>query len=361
MNRDTRSSVNVWDCALSFMHAQMLLTAEKLGVFDRLDGDPCTAEEVAAAVDLPPDSARRLLTGLCALDLVERRSDGRYRNRPEASEQLVTGKPGYIGDFFHHVRNVLYPAWEDFEEALRNNPTAIDTDTGSTEPRQDGSKQELNPEEKEVPSEAVYEDEESLRSFMDGMHTLSYGSGQTFAANAPELQDVEHLVDVGGASGAFLIAVAESFPELQGTVLDLPPVRPIAEEYISNHDLDDRLSFEGADFFNDPLPEGADAYSLGFVLHDWDKQAGSHLLEKIAASIQPGGLLIIGESLLNEDRTGPLHVARNDLNMLVVARGRERTAQEYENWIADYGFELERIQPTEEKDFLIARHQGDRP
>lgn len=340
--------MNVWDCALGFMHAQMLLTAEKVGVFDRLNGGPCTAEEVAAASDLPLDSTRRLLTGLCALDLVERDSDGRYRNSPEASEQLVTGKPGYIGDFFHHVRNVLYPAWGDLEEALRNN----------TDPSPDGSEPLLDPEEEEVPSEEVFSDEESLRSFMDGMHTLTYGAGRTLAANAPELQDVEHVVDVGGASGAFLIALAESLPDLHGTVLDLPQVRPIAEEYISNHDLEDRLSFEGADFFNDPLPEGADAYSLGHILHDWDEAAGSHLLEKIANSIQPGGLLIIGESLFNEDRTGPLHVARNDLNMLVVARGRERTAQEYEDWIGEFGFELERIEPTEEKDFLIARHRG---
>lgn len=343
--------MNVWDCALSFMHAQILLTAEKLGVFDRLDEESCTVEELATATELPPDSARRLLTGLCALDLVERQPDGRYRNAPEASEQLVTGKPGYIGDFFHHVREVLYPAWSDLETALRTNSA----------PGHGPAEQPLDPEKEKAPSEAVYRDEESLRSFMDGMHTLSYESGQTLATNAPELNHVEHIVDVGGASGAFLIALTESFSHLRGTVVDLPQVRPIAEKRIREHKLDDRLSFEAADFFNDPLPDSADAYSLGYILHDWNRQAGSYLLEKIAASIRPGGMLIIGESLLNEDRTGPLHVARNDLNMLVVARGRERTAEEYREWIGEFGFELERIQPTENKDFLIARHDGDHP
>lgn len=340
--------MNIWDTALGFMHAQMLLTAEELGVFDQLEEKPSTPEELAAAVDMPVDSARRLLTGLGALELVERRSDGRFANSPEASGQLVSGKPGYIGNMFDHVREVLYPSWGNLKEALLDN-----------EPKESAARGERpSPEEDSAPSADVYSDDESLESFMKGMHAITYEAGQKFAANAPELEDVDHLVDIGGASGAFLISLAEQHSGLEGTVFDLPEVQPIAEDHIREEHLEERISFEAGDFFNDPLPAGRDAYSLGFILHDWDEEAGSYLLDKISEAIKPGGLLIIGESLLDNDRTGPLHVARNDLNMLVVARGRERTVREYEEWINEYGFELERIQPTEEKDFLIARRNG---
>ena len=339
--------MNIWDHALGFMHAQMLLTAEELGVFDALDEAPRTAETLAEAVEMPVDSARRLLTGLSALELVERDAEGHFVNSAEASAQLVSGKPGYIGDMFDHVREVLYPAWGNLREVLLENESVPD-----------GPPDRRAPEEGEAPSADVYRDEQSLRSFMEGMHAITYESGQKFAANAPELQEVEHIVDVGGASGAFLIALAEAHSRLEGTVLDLPEVRPIAEEHIQEQDLADRLSFEARDFFNDPLPEGRDAYSLGYILHDWDEAAGSLLLEKISKAIRPGGLLIIGESLLDEDRGGPLYVARNDLNMMVAAQGRERTLSEYEDWIGTYGFELERVHPTEEKDFLVARRNG---
>jgi hypothetical protein len=41
---------------------------------------------------------------------------------------------------------------------------------------------------------------------------------------------------------------------------------------------------------------------------------------------------------------------------LVAARGRERTAREYADWIAEFGFDLQRIYPTSwGKHFLIAR------
>jgi hypothetical protein len=106
----------------------------------------------------------------------------------------------------------------------------------------------------------------------------------------------------------------------------------------------------------DPLPPRADAYSLGFVLHDWDELGGSIVLEKIAQASRPGGLLLVGEFLLNEDRTGPLFVARQDLNMLVAARGRERSAPEYRQWLAKHGFSLEKIYPVSNgKNYLVAR------
>lgn len=340
--------VDVWEIALGFMDAQILLTAEEIGVFECLAGGPRTAGEVAAATGLPADSARRLLTALCALKLVERRSDGRYENRPEADEQLVRGRPGYIGGMFHHLKHALYPVWGHLREAL-------------VEGRAQWSRAFAGPV---APNEALYEDPHALRAFMDGMHVLGYRAAAAFAAKAPELERVESLVDVGGASGAFVIALAERFPRLRGAVLDLPPVRSIAEDHFRRHGLSERLRFHAADFWNDPIPAGADAYGLGFVLHDWDDGGGSFLLDKLSKAARPGALLIVGEYLLDEDRTGPRFVARQDLNMLVAARGRERTAGEYRAWLARFGFEVERVcHAWHGKHFLVARRvaEGSRP
>lgn len=335
MSEDT----DIWEYALGFMNSQILLTAEELGTFDVLSEEPRSTADVADAVDLPDESARRLLTALAAMDLVEHRSDGRWANSEMAEEKLVSGKPGYIGSMFDHIRSTLYPAWEDFTEHLQNGQAA------------ENDQQEEGP-----PTEDVYSDPESLRSFMEGMHTISYEASAEFAEEASELEQIDHIVDVGGASGAFLIALAERHSHLTGTVLDLPPVEPITSDYVAGHNLEERISFRACDFFNDPLPEGKDAYALGFILHDWHDEAGSFILYRVSQAMPLGGWLIIGEYLLDNDRTGPLHVARSDLNMMVAARGKERTAEEYENWIEEFGFELERIQPTSTgKNFMLAR------
>lgn len=67
-------------------------------------------------------------------------------------------------------------------------------------------------------------------------------------------------------------------------------------------------------------------------------------------------MLITGEYFAGRSVNGPRHVTRSDLNMLVAARGRERSADEYRDWIRDFGFELEHVRWTEDsRGFLIAR------
>lgn len=332
--------MDIWECALGFMDSQVLLTAEELGVFNSLAKGPRTADEIATEVSLPQPSAERLLTMLSALEIVCKQPDGRYVNSPQAEEQLVEGRPGYIGEMFDHIRNDLYPVWGYFKEALQ----------------EEKAQWHRAFEEQDSPTEEMYSNPDALRAFMHGMHTITYEAAHEFAQAAHELETIDNILDIGGASGAFIIALANEHPHLEGTVFDLTPVQPIAEEFFQKYGLEDRLNFCEGDFFNNPFPSGYDAYSMGFILHDWTTEEGSLLLRKISEAVDPGGLLIIGEYLFNDQKTGPLHVARSDLNMLVAARGRERSAAEYSDWIGEYGFELERIQPTSKgKNFLIAR------
>jgi hypothetical protein len=73
-------------------------------------------------------------------------------------------------------------------------------------------------------------------------------------------------------------------------------------------------------------------------LHDWDDQGGDHILDKVAMAAGRGTMLIVGEQLLAEGGTAPLFAVRQDLNMLVSARGRERSESEYREWIGRHGF-----------------------
>lgn len=338
--------MDLWECALGFMDSQVLMTAEKLGVFNALADGADSPGGVARATGMPEDSVGRLLVALCALGIVEKTEDGRYVNGPEADDKLVEGRPGYVGSMFKHVREDLYPLWAHFEDALREGEAQWERAFGDGE---DGDGTPRN--------EEVFEKPESLRAFMDGMHAITYPAAEEFASDAAELDEIETIVDLGGASGAFLIALARRAPHLRGTVFDLPQVQPIAEDFFRRYEVDDRLDFHAGDFFSEPLPE-ADAYSLGFVLHDWETEQGTRLLEKVSGAVRPGGILIIGEYLLDDDKTGPLFVARSDLNMLVAARGRERSAQEYGEWIEPFGFEIERVRLTSNgKNFMVARQR----
>lgn len=330
--------MDLWERALGFMDSQVLFTAEELGIFDFLDAEPRTLEALVAHTGLPLRSATRLLTMLCALELTHKQADGRFVNSAQASEQLVSGKPGYIGAMFRHVREHLYPTWQYFKDALFEEQAQSDRVCAG---------------EDVAPAE-ISADPEALRTFMESMHSISYEAALELAEMAhADLSQVRQIVDIGGASGAFVIALAEHYPRLRGVVFDLPQVQPIAEDFIRAAGVADRVSFYPGDFFDDPFPASADAYAMGFILHDWNTEQGSLLLRKVAGVTQPGEMLLVGEYLLNDERTGPLHVARMDLNLLVAGQGQERSAQEYREWLAAFGFALQATYPTSRDTYVM--------
>ena len=96
---------------------------------------------------------------------------------------------------------------------------------------------------------------------------------------------------------------AENIPELRGTIVYLPPVETWRAT-MERHGLGERVDFVPADFFADELPQGADMYVLGFILHDWDKARGTELLKKIYEALKPGGAVFVCETLLDGQRAG---------------------------------------------------------
>jgi hypothetical protein len=316
--------MDVWECVLGFADAQTVLTAHDRGVFDALADGPATGAAIAMRVQLPVSSCERLLRFLVALKLAERLPDGRYANSAEAQARLVSRSDTYIGRFLPYVQNVLYPAWARLDAALENqSPQCFGAD---------GTNQH----------DTLFEDSERLRDFLAGMHAITYHSASIVALASPELRALEMVVDVGGASGAFLIALTERCPALRGLVFDLPPVVAVAQEYIATAGMADRIATHAGNFWEDPLPAGADGYALGFILHDWDDEGGDRILDKVAMAADRGATLVVGEHLLAEDGTAPLFAVRQDVNMLVSARGRERSEAEYRDWIGRHGFALKR-------------------
>jgi O-methyltransferase involved in polyketide biosynthesis len=146
-------------------------------------------------------------------------------------------------------------------------------------------------------------------------------------------------VDVGGAAGGFLIPVLQRYSGLRGTIFDLAAVQPVAQEKIAAAHLDGRMQFVAGDFFHDPLPRDADLIVLGHILHDWNREDGTRLLQAIFEALPSGGAVLVHEHFLDDTRDGPFFPAFLNLNMLVAAHGEERTAAEYEAWLQEAGFQ----------------------
>jgi demethylspheroidene O-methyltransferase len=112
-----------------------------------------------------------------------------------------------------------------------------------------------------------------------------------------DLKGVKRLLDVGGGTGAFLLAVGAKYPSLAIGLFDLPVVVAGAEARIRRDGLTNPFAVHPGSFRDDPLPAGYDAISLVRVLYDHADATVARLLAAAFAALPPNGRLIVSEPM----------------------------------------------------------------
>src|SRR5438105_4441742 len=211
-----------------FWASNTLAAALELDLFTKLSGGGVDAQELSRLLEIPDRPAGMLLSACAALGLLEKR-DGFYYNSPAAEEFLVKGRPYYFGNYVAMVHRHLYLPWGRLAEAIRaDKPQAWAGDT----------------------FEEIAADPEAQRLFTEAMHSMSI-----FRAKAVfetfDLSPYVHLLDVGGASGAFCIEACRKYPRLRASIFDRPSALATAREKIGGVVLSDRITTCAGDFFKE--------------------------------------------------------------------------------------------------------------
>ena len=155
---------------------------------------------------------------------------------------------------------------------------------------------------------------------------------------------VRTVADVGGAHGVLLTAVLRANPAARGILFDLPHVIATAADVIAAAGLSQRCELVSGDFF-EAVPEGADLHLLKQIVHDWDDERATRLLQNCHRALAPAGKVLLVEMVIPPDNR-PSPAQAMDLNMLVLLGGRERTEEEYQRLFQAAGFRLERVITT---------------
>jgi acetylserotonin N-methyltransferase len=178
--------------------------------------------------------------------------------------------------------------------------------------------------------------QEAKETFVQGMHGLGVLSSPK-VVEAFDLSQFRRMVDLGGATGHLAIAACERNRELRAVVFDLPAVVEVARAYVRGSKYAQRIGVEAGNFFSDELPDG-DIFALGRILHDWSEEKIRALLARIYRRLPAWGAILIAERLLSEDKSGPVSVQLQSLNMLMCTEGKERTLSEYRGLLEEAGF-----------------------
>jgi hypothetical protein len=154
-------------------------------------------------------------------------------------------------------------------------------------------------------------------------------------AAALEFNRTDIVIDIGGGTGALISAILDRNPDVRGIVYDQPDVIRSASATVN---LTKRFELREGSFF-DAVPQGGSVYILSYILHDWPDEKALAILRSCANAMQPGARLVIVDRILASDpaKCDPYDLLL-DMNMLVLHKGQERTAEEFNTLMAASGF-----------------------
>jgi predicted O-methyltransferase YrrM len=258
-----------------------------------------------------------VLVTLCAANGWIERQNGTLQVTAVAREHLTAGSPWNLAPYYASLAN--RPVAKDFARVLRTGKPAS---WGSVSSGVDWHKS--------------MEDETFARQFTSAMDCRGRYLAQALA-KAVDLGGRTRLLDIGGGSGIYACTFAAHLPDLRATVFDQAPVDRIARTLIAERGFSDRVAVHAGDFLRESWPAGHDVHLFSNVLHDWDETEVKALLAASAASIQPGGIIVIHDAFINAEKTGPLPVAEYSTLLMHSTQGKCYSVSEYAALLRDVG------------------------
>ncbi len=259
----------------------------RLDVFTRIGNEYATGAELAKDLGVDERALVMLLNALAAMGLLEK-SGPRYGNTPLSGTYLNKGSREYVGYMILHHHH-LVDAWSKLPEAV-----------ASGKPPQTRSHGEAQERE----------------AFLMGMFNLAMGIAPRLAP-VIDLSGRTRLLDLGGGPGTYAIHFCMAYPNLKARVFDLPSSRFFAARTIESFGLSDRIEFIGGDFTKQDLPGRYDVAWLSHILHGEGPEFCGDLIRKAVSVLEPGGVILIHDFILEDSKDRPLFPAVFSLNMLL--------------------------------------------
>jgi acetylserotonin N-methyltransferase len=310
----------IWDIWLSMHNLPAMSVADELGVFQALENAPATSDEIGAKLGLNARAMGILCSMLSALQLLVVR-DGRLELADVARTYLLPRSPFYWGPLLR-VLGVLREPHSTLIHALRAKENGASM-TGRDLPSQSWESGKMSRAKAEATSRVMH------------CHSLSAAAG---AARNGEFGDVSRLLDVGGGSGCFSIAIAQHLPRIRCSVMELPVVCEVAQTYIEAGGVSDRVDTVPVNMFQEPWPRGYDGVLFSNVFHDWTAEDNLFLARRAYQALPSGGRVFLHEMLLAEDGSGPVTTASFSILMMFGTQGRQYSCSELSQILSEAGF-----------------------
>ncbi len=322
-NKSNPAPPAIFQMATGYWLSQAIYVAAKLGIADFLKDGPKSCTELAVATKVDEQSLFRLMRALSSAGIFVALSGGSFA-LSNVGRELRSDVPGSQRAIAITLGEIHYQAWGELLHSVQTGSPGFDKafDAGLFEYLQSNA--------------------EAANNFHEGMTDVS--SMVAYAVlMAYDFSGISSMVDVGGGEGAFLRKILELHPEIEGTVFDLEPALKKAH-HLNGKMSKGKCTAVAGNFF-ESVPQGADAYIMSDVIHDWNDEQCVTILQNCRKAMSKKGRVLVVETVVPEG-DAPCFSKLLDVNMLVMTRGKERTRSEFNAVFDAAGYKLTRVVRT---------------
>jgi hypothetical protein len=306
--------------------SQAVGTVVEVGVPDQLAKGARQCSDIAREAGVSEDGLYRLLRALASLGLFAESADRRFK-LTSMGQLLRSDHPESLAGYARFTaHDITWRPWGHLGYSVKTGMPAFD----------------------HVFSTSIFEhfsrNPEAAAVFDDAMTSISTTEARA-TSEAYDFKGIEVLMDVAGGHGLLLATVLRRHKKMRGVLFDLPHVAAGAAATFTRAGIAGRVRIESGDFFKE-LPSGADAIIMKHIIHDWDDDSATRILQACHRALGPRGKVLIVDSVVPAGNV-PHYGKLLDLEMLVLTpRGRERTKIEFTRLLRSAGFRLSRVVPT---------------
>jgi hypothetical protein len=290
------SPLQTYEELMSFAWRGLTLAAAvELDLLSHIASGKSDVEQIAAAAGASEYGTRRLLDALCGMGYLKK-SSKRYRLSPSAAQYLVRGKPLFMGNAAM-IGKMLIGPWSMLAEVVKSG--------------------------RPLQAQASAEDRAAFFSkLVPAIFPASFLSATAAVKRLPEVarRRISRILDVGAGAAAWSIPFAKALKRARVTVADYPAVTQVTRQYAERWGVADRFDYIEGDFREVDFGTGFDLAILGHIVHGEGADWGKRLLRRVRDALGEGGMLLIGEFIPNDERSGPAWPLLFGLNMLINTR-----------------------------------------
>lgn len=330
MHTDARPTEDFY---LPMVKASAIMAAGRLGVFHALADGPLTALALATATGASDAGIRTLADFLITVGYLEKKGDA-------------------FANTAYTTQNFTKHATFDYTPGLLWTMEAWDIMSTLTHAVKHGK-----PEK--VLWDRMAERPDMGSSFSAYMHILAERLTRQLVETLPLPSKPQKLLDLGGSHGLHAVSFCQRYPELSAVIFDMESALSHTGQLLAEKGLSHRIAVRPGNLLDGGWGDGYDVVFYFWVAHNQTAEDNRRVIKRIYDTLNPGGLLVILEELV--DDMPSMAQAAFRLTLLTETGTRTYSCAEISAWLAEAGFaapSLIALEPKDSGTLMLARKNG---